>query len=664
MKDINSFKVDNPDGITDYGFTERKTTYGNDNSGYVQENSLVNQNEWSYHTSETNDVSSFINNSGANGQNAGTTASKDSPSFTNAVSNIGNALSGAITGSVAAAVAVVVIVVATYLSMLSFNVSLVIADMNQLVFQVDMIGFDKDKINKVDITAILTGEEGEEYTQKITTEKTVVMFDNLEPNRKYTLVINGEEQTENGVETREFYKQSFSTSATPVERGRIKGYNDHNEVYVHVEGVILIGNEVYTVTVKDEQGKVVFVKDDVEPEKDFTFLLDELIAVPDETAPDGVHYKSPRLYCTLAVYGKIYAFTWIEPWEEQEYDFDNPSWLWEQDHSGASIYFNNLNGGDPLFMEATVIKDIITEPTCEDEGSAIYTATFEMDGRRYTCEESGILAPLGHDYQAIFSWQTIETQDMTQYAVDGLTLICSRDRTHQVEIDLSNESDVITITETPATCEEDSYATFTATYVYEGQSYTDYRITYFEETAIGHSYGQEPTFRWIQGGEYGYTAIVTFTCENDSSHTLVLTEENSNPETDEAYVIIRAEVVDPTCEEDGYTVYSAMAIYDNQEYFDEYTAVDEGSATGHIYGEPEFSWERGNNGYVVTAWMMCSVDEDTVYFSSEDEDPYHINITSEEITVDDSSGPHAVIRYTAWFEFNGDVYSDVRDERV
>ncbi len=159
-----------------------------------------------------------------------------------------------------------------------------------------------------------------------------------------------------------------------------------------------------------------------------------------------------------------------------------------------------------------------------------------------------------------------------------------------------------------------------------------------EETIIeatGHSYG-EPVWSWSEDGK---TCMVTFTCANDETHTEI-------PE-----VTVTSEIKTPaTCTETGVTTYTATVEFNGQTYTDTKDVTDI-QATGHSYGEPEWSWSEDGKTCMVT--FTCANDE------THTESP-EVTVTSE-IKTSATCTETGVTTYTATVEFNGQTYTDTKD---
>ncbi|MGN1099073.1 MAG: leucine-rich repeat protein [Christensenellales bacterium] len=105
------------------------------------------------------------------------------------------------------------------------------------------------------------------------------------------------------------------------------------------------------------------------------------------------------------------------------------------------------------------------------------------------------------------------------------------------------------------------------------------------------------------------------------------------------------EVVAPTCTEQGYTIYTCEC---GDSYRGDYV-----SATGHSYGEPEWSWD----GYgAATATFTCANDEN------------HVEILTAEVMSEVTSAPSCTSdgekTYTAIVNFDDQDYTDTRTETL
>lgn len=147
-----------------------------------------------------------------------------------------------------------------------------------------------------------------------------------------------------------------------------------------------------------------------------------------------------------------------------------------------------------------------------------------------------------------------------------------------------------------------------------------------------------PEWKWEEDGSAA-TAIFTVI---DSDKTIEV----------EAEVTVKEEVA-PTCEEDGYTVYEAVATFDGKDFTDTLTVAGE-KATGHKYGEPTWTWAEDNSSAKAT--FVCENDET------------HVVEVEAEITVtvvDPTTSSEGLITCTATVTGpDGNVYTDVKTEAI
>ena len=153
--------------------------------------------------------------------------------------------------------------------------------------------------------------------------------------------------------------------------------------------------------------------------------------------------------------------------------------------------------------------------------------------------------------------------------------------------------------------------------------------------ATGHSYG-EPEWSWSEDGK---TCTVTFTCKTDTAH-------KETPK-----VTVTSKVKTPaTCTEKGVTAYTGTVEFNGQTYTDTKDVADI-PATGHSYGEPEWSWSE--DGKTCTVTFTCKND------AAHKETP-KATVTSAEKTPATCT-EKGVTTYTASLEFNGQTYKTAKD---
>ncbi len=571
----NDYGIKNPDGASKEKYGERKTFYRNDQPRFVAEEPMAKQREWDSSVRETPELKKRKPRSQENAAQTGgvkgaeeqvasalnATATAAQSAATAAATTVGGGV-GALVGVVATTVATAVIVVATFISMLSIDVSLLLAESNKLVFQLSMQGAQEEDF-ETSIVAVLRGG-GDTFEQPIGPDSYYLTFENLKPDSEYSLLI---ENSEGKI----FVNRTYRTAAASVERATLSASivreNERDVVYIRVENVSLSSTQFYTVTAGDGRGGTLFAADDVEKNKQFSFVL---------SSPSDV-------YVSLSVAGKTYATSQVEYKKGPEYDLSAPLWTWNGNE--ATLSFAKIGGGEPLLLAAVVNKDSELAPMCEVGGEIKYIATAEYDGIRYSDEKTETINALGHTYgEPVFNWTPVYAMEAGNAAggpvtADDLpstpvgytvtaTFTCQRNPAHTHVLEIPQED--VTHEIVPSSCEADGSVTYYASFTFLKKDYSDTRVDVLE--AIGHRY-DDPTFTWegtlVEEEIVGYTATATFTCLNDSSHKVVLDAEITTEETP------------PGCVSDGYVTYFASVGFSGMPYFDSKDLVFEETALGH-----------------------------------------------------------------------------------
>ena len=373
-EDVNNYGINNPDGLEEYSCQDaRSQKYDNDNPKYVKENSLSGQNEntrvsENFRVSRTNDddddkkAVDLELQSGASSSSAMASAS----------ASVGGSL-GALAGVVAASVVAAVVVVAVFLSTLSINLSLVMAEMNSLVLEVQMTGAQEEDF-ETPIYAILTGENDVYQEKTIEPDRLTITFDDLQPGTRYHVEVKNAEKI--------FFESYYFTSTEPSAKGEIVSHIEGTDVFVTVQNASLKSTEHYTLVAKDAQGNIVYQIDGVEAFTEYHFNVD----------------PPKNLYFYLMVNGKTYA---VDSIVLPEYDFDNGVWTWENNNLSATVTFADKKGGEDLVLTAMVTRKT-TDPTCEKDGSIVYTAKATYEGKSFTQKQTTVLESLGHNYEGTY----------------------------------------------------------------------------------------------------------------------------------------------------------------------------------------------------------------------------------------------------------------------
>ena len=371
MKDeLNNYNIANSDGASPRVENEGKVSYSNDKSDYIRESQRYEQGE-TLRVEESVDESSSPDSQAENYSEQQMPDASSASSVASASASVGGGI-GALAGVVAASVVAAVVVVAVFLSTLAINLSLVIADMHSLTFEVMMTGANEKDFEEP-IYAILTGENVH-MEQEVTQDTVLLTFEDLEPGKEYRLKVKNASKV--------FAEVTAFTSTKPNEKGEVVSSMNGKQVTVSVRNVALKSTEFYTIIAKDATGKVVFSKDGIDSPAEYTFMLDE-----------------PKdLYFFLNVGGKTYALSEILL---PDYDFANPVWAWSEDFTGATATLADKKGGEDLILTATVTRKT-TDATCEKNGSIVYIAKVTYGDKTFSDKQSTVIESLGHDYEGTF----------------------------------------------------------------------------------------------------------------------------------------------------------------------------------------------------------------------------------------------------------------------
>ncbi|MCD7847331.1 MAG: hypothetical protein LUG49_04810 [Oscillospiraceae bacterium] len=220
----------------------------------------------------------------------------------------------------------------------------------------------------------------------------------------------------------------------------------------------------------------------------------------------------------------------------------------------------------PVTYLLTVNGATVTLKGSDGTGSGTYTQTVEVGtfGRDYS-EIAGANAMIPQSLAVSATDDIIITAivDCSAYASDQTIAASAVDGVSVTYIDVSGGTATVTTSD------------MTITKTYEGA---------------------DITWAWSEDNS---SATATFKCLNDSNHTEVVA------------ATITSSTTDATCDEAGETVYTATATLDGITYTTTKTvAID---ATGHTWGEPEFTWNwsETEQTYTVTAKFTCTVCDET-----------------------------------------------------
>lgn len=487
------------------------------------------------------------------------------------------------------------------------SLALVMAKPDSLLFEVTMSGAQEEDF-EIPIYATLTGEDVS-YRQQIGPDTRYLTFEGLTPATEYTIRIFNAEKV--------FVERSYCTAEEGESKGSISADVSGAHATVQVYDMVLKAGQYYTVVATDEDGNNLFSKDSTDLSARYSFSVPEEKSLFFTLSIDGQ-------VCAVASYGFVIeeAEAEEEKPQEPEYDFSNGVWSWSEDHSSASIAFEEKNGGEPLVVSASVASSVTLEPTCEEKGSTLFTASASYEELSFSDEQEAEIEALGHNFGAFteevpatceeagtgaycqcsvcgkyFNSSNSETTldalvlpalgheyDFAAFVWDGFVAkaqyTCAHDPSHTEYYDATMTNEV---TLEPV-CEATGIRTYTATFGIHSETKEEVL------EALGHEYG-EPVFEWTELDE-GYSAMLVYICEHDESHRIEVEAEVGHEETP------------ATCTEDAYITYSAFVIYHDEEHGDEKVVTEEESALGHEYGNL-IAKNAGCNG--LAAHYECSV---------------------------------------------------------
>ncbi len=236
------------------------------------------------------------------------------------------------------------------------------------------------------------------------------------------------------------------------------------------------------------------------------------------------------------------------------HDYGDPEWTWSEDYSKATATFTCSNDASHVVtLDAEVVKESGTDPTCEETGVNTYTATVEFENKQFTDTATEVIPAKGHTYgEPTWKWAD-------DYSRATAVFTCSNNaHTHEIEV-------APTLTITDPTCEAAGSKAYEAKILVDGNEYkSDTKTVAIEPT--GHKYGK-PTYTWSDDNK---TVTAEMICKNDDSHVVTETVEVKVETTKEA-----------TCTEEGEATFTAVF---TNEAFETQTKTEVLEATGHKYG--------------------------------------------------------------------------------
>ncbi|MBQ4374564.1 MAG: immunoglobulin domain-containing protein [Erysipelotrichales bacterium] len=404
--------------------------------------------------------------------------------------------------------------------------------------------------------------------------------------------------------------------------------------------------------------------------------------------------------------GKDYTDSKTEVLPKLNHDYELTGWEWTE-FSAAKATFTCKNNPSHTVVEDAVITSRTQDPECEKAGATVYTATVSFNEKTYTDERSVSIPATGHDYEVSeWIWSGNETEG---YHTASAVLVCKNDQTHTKTVAASLELDT-----KEATCTEAGYTIYTATAEEGEKTFTDektvnhpalghaYKLTKWEWEGSDEEGYTSATATFVcehddkhvetvkdeeiditvdEDGVIEYKAIVTFEEKDYSDVKSVKTDElehdyevvdwewtgsdadgytaakvnlvcKNNPlHTKTLDAVVSHDTQDPSCTEDGKTVYTATAVYAGKTYTD--TKEVAIAATGHDYVLTGWNWEEDFSAASVT--FTCK------------NDAAHKQTVNAEITLkrtEPDCETDGKIVYTAKAVFEGKEYGDTREKTL
>ena len=291
------------------------------------------------------------------------------------------------------------------------------------------------------------------------------------------------------------------------------------------------------------------------------------------------------------------------------HDYGEPEYKWSDDNTKVTAKAVCANDSSHVIEETVDTTYKVTiEPGCESDGEGTYKALFTKELFSTQIKTVTIKAT-GHRYGTPeYEW-TADNNSVTASA------ICSNDASHIVTETVKTTNEV---TKQPG-CETKGERTYTAVFTKELFSTQTKKIGI---DPVGHKYS-EPDYYWSEDNKEATAKIM---CLRDPSHAFTERINTTFEVTKE-----------PGCETKGEGIYTASF---KSELFSEQTKKVEIEATGHDYGEPEYTWSEDNKQ--VTAKAVCANDDSHVITETAD--------TTYEVTAEPTAEKEGTGVYTAAFD--------------
>ena len=183
------------------------------------------------------------------------------------------------------------------------------------------------------------------------------------------------------------------------------------------------------------------------------------------------------------------------------HDWGEPSYTWTEVPDGymCVAYSKCSRCTEDVSAVASVTYAVTKEPTCLNDGTGTYTATFSAEFGFPAQTKDVTLSATGHSWgEATYSWRS-----HTTYFTCTAKRVCQNDSTHEETETVTADYSVVT----EPTCSETGSGRYQASFEADWAVDQSSTVTL---AALGHDFGA-----WTSNGDGTHTRV----CANDSSHT-------------------------------------------------------------------------------------------------------------------------------------------------
>lgn len=259
-----------------------------------------------------------------------------------------------------------------------------------------------------------------------------VKFVDLQKNEIYKLIV-----LQNGESSR--YSSNFYTNEKEDPNNisiTVTSYID-DKLFFHFEDS-LPGEKLYTVTVKNKKGDVIFVEDTVTPKE---YEIDNFV-------------EDVAIF--VAINGTITAGTQVF---KPLYDYENINWVWGEYGETVTAIIPSTNGTADYYVRDIRNFEIDRQdPTCTEDGFVIRQAAFiGPDKNRYESQKEFTLPAAGHDFSDVtYTW----SNHYNTCSAEAICPVCGVKIEESVEAVVTNvEENDISYTKYTATFENENFST-------------------------------------------------------------------------------------------------------------------------------------------------------------------------------------------------------------